>query len=132
MGGNTSLATATMVLANCMLISNTASSSGAALIVFQGGIADLVSLVFQVNVGEYADDGVGIVNVNGQVQCDVTVGCLLVCTVCQAEEVPSLPPARPPTVRGMTIVFSLVKWPFSLVTFLVYDCHIPSLWLSHS
>ena len=92
------LTTATLTLANCVLTSNTASSSGAALIVREGGIADLVKTVFQANIGTDGDDGVGIVNLNGQVQCDAIVGCLPVCTVCRGE-VPSLPPTRPPIVQ---------------------------------
>ena len=87
-GGNTSLAAATMTLANCVLISNIASSSGAALFVDKGGNVDLVNSVFQSN-GNDTDDGVGVVSFNGRVQCDATFGCLPVCTVCQDDEVPS-------------------------------------------
>jgi hypothetical protein len=48
------------------------------------------------------DGGVGIVNPNGQAQCDETIGCLAFCTVCQDEEVHSLPPTPQPTVQLTT------------------------------
>ena len=95
-GENTSLAAATTTLAHCMLTSNSASSGGAALVVCKSGFADLVNSVFQSN-GNDTEVGVGIVNLNGQVQCDVNLGCLPFCTVCREEEVPLLPPTQPPT-----------------------------------
>ena len=72
---------------------------GAALFAQRSGIATLVNSVFQSNHGNDPDDGVGIVNEfsKGQIQCDVTIGCLPVCTVCRDEEDPSLPPTWPPT-----------------------------------
>ena len=95
-GANSSLTAAMATFVNCALTSNTASS-GAALFVYKSGIADLVNSMFDSNVGNDLDDGVGIANLNGQVQCDAIVGCLPVCTVCQDEEAPSLLPTRPPT-----------------------------------
>ena len=94
-----SLTPATTTLTNCVLASNTAFGGGAALLVLKDGIADLINSVFQSNVGNDGDDGVGVVNLNGQLQCDVAIGCLPVCTVCRDEEVPSLPPTRPPVIQ---------------------------------
>jgi hypothetical protein len=97
-GTNASIsATATTTLAHCVLSSNAASVDGAALFVQRSGIATLVNSVFQSNPENDPDDGVGIVNKKGQIQCDVTIGCLPVCTACRDEEVPSLPPTWPPT-----------------------------------
>ena len=85
-----------------MLSSNAASVDGAALFAQRSGIATLVNSVFQSNHGNDPDDGVGIVNEfsKGQIQCDVTIGCLPVCTACRDEEVPSLPPTWPPTEQA--------------------------------
>ena len=90
----------TMILASCVLSSNNASI-GAALFITKGGIADLANSIFQFNFGGGGDtkDGVGIVNLNGQVQCDAMNGCLPVCTVCLDEKVPSLPPTTQPMVQ---------------------------------
>jgi hypothetical protein len=79
-----------------VLTSNSASFGGAALIVYKSGLVDLVNSVFQSNGND--DDGIGIVNRHGQVQCGVNVGCLPVCTLCRGEEVPSPPPTLPPTL----------------------------------
>ena len=98
-GGNSSSHIARTALARCVLTSNTADRGGtgaSALSVLKGGFVDLLGSVFQSNVGnDHVDDGVGIVNSNGQVQCDVSIGCLPVCTVCRDEEVPTLPPTQP-------------------------------------
>ena len=106
-GGNTSwlagwLDGSKTILASFVLRSNTASS-GAALFVRKGGITDLANSIFQFNfvLGEGGDtqDGVGIVMLNGQVQCGAMNGCLPVCTVRLDEKVPSLPPTTQPMVQ---------------------------------
>ena len=84
-------------LAHCVLTLNSASSGGAALFVRKSGFVDLLNSVFQSN-GRHGD-GTGIVNLHGQVQCDVNFGCLPICTVCRDEEMPSLSPKTvPPTL----------------------------------
>jgi hypothetical protein len=73
-----------------------------------------VNSVFASNVENNTDGtSVGITNLNGQVQCDVIVGCLPVCTVCQDEEAPSLPPTRSPTATPTTTRRTRVSdsWP---------------------
>jgi hypothetical protein len=120
-GGNTNRTAAfcsTASLANCVMTSNFASLSGGSIIVREGGTADLMKSVFQSNLGgaNDTDDGVGIVNLNGQVKCDAAVGCLPVCTVCHDEDGPSLPPTPQPTMQNNkrktggsgTVVVSLV------------------------
>jgi len=84
------------------MTSNFASLSGGSIFVREGGTADLMKSVFQSNLGgaNDTDDGVGIVNLNGQVKCDAAVGCLPVCTVCHDEDGPSLPPTPQPTVQN--------------------------------
>ena len=85
-GDNTTLTAATATIEQCSLTSNAAASNAAALVVRKSGIADLVNSVFRSNnVGDGADDGVGIVNLNGQVRCSM-IGCLSICTVCRDED----------------------------------------------
>jgi hypothetical protein len=100
-GSDSSQGEGLTTLAHCVLTSNSASSGGAALIVRKSGFADLVNSVFQSNwvlAWTQHADGIGIVNLHGQVQCDANVGCLPVCTLCPGEEVPARPPTLPPTL----------------------------------
>ena len=91
-------ASCTLTVANSVLSSNSALGGGSILVGNNGTAADLVKSIFQSNWGGGdADDGVGIVNLNGQVQCDAAIGCLPVCTVCQYEDGPSLLPTPRPT-----------------------------------
>ena len=86
-----------MTVANCVLSLNSASSGGS-ILVRKGGTVDLVASVFHFNIGNDTNDGVGIVNLNGQVQCDAIIGCLPVCTVC-GDGMLSLPPTTQPTLQ---------------------------------
>jgi hypothetical protein len=99
-GGGTIVTTADsqITVANCYLAWNYASLGGAAMFVDVGGTVDLANSVLESNVCIFdTDNGVGIVSY-GQVQCDATIGCLPVCTVCQ-DVAPSLPPTSRPTAH---------------------------------
>ena len=99
-GGGTIVTTADsqITVANCFLALNYASLGGAAMFVDVGGTVDLANSVLESNVcTNDTDNGVGIVSY-GQVQCDATIGCLPVCTVCQ-DVAPSLRPTSRPTAH---------------------------------
>ena len=104
-GGAAAVRGGVMTVANCLLTLNSGSFGGGAVVVDKGGTVDLVNSVLQSNSGATGstDDGDdGIVNLNGQVQCDAIIGCLPVCTDCQDEEVmPSLPRTPPPVHESM-------------------------------
>jgi hypothetical protein len=128
--GNSSLPAAgcATTLDKCVLTLNTAWS-GAALLVHRGGIAYLVNSLFQFNVGNDTDDGVGIMNLHGQVQCDPTIGCLPVCTVCQDEEAPTTMPTYG-TIRTQTQESDGSAAPtFALVALSTLCFMIIALWL---
>ena len=74
--------------------SNSADAVGGAIVVHRDGTLELVDSLFASNVaGNETDDGVGVVNLGGQLFCD-THGCLSVCTACRDEtEEPSPSPA---------------------------------------
>ena len=65
---------------------------GGAVLLYKGGMFDILRLTtFQANFATNSTDGIGIVNLGGEVQCS-TLGCLPVCTTCVSQ-----PPTPQPT-----------------------------------
>ena len=61
------------------------------MVIHKHGMVDLLHSTFQSNLATNSTDGIGIVNMGGEVRCD-TLGCLPVCTACL-----SPPPTLQPT-----------------------------------
>ena len=71
------------------------------MLLYKDGMIDLLHSTFQSNFAiTNSTDGIGIVNMGGEVRCD-TLGCLPVCTACL-----SPPPTLQPTVTKASTVTS--------------------------
>ena len=75
-----------------------AQAVGGAALVHKDGHIVLLDSNFHANLAGNSSDGVGIVNLGGDVQCDAA-DCLPVCTECQLSSAPTKsPPTSHPTV----------------------------------
>ena len=81
--------------------SNYAKMLGGSIVVWRGSVINLLDSVFEFNfaANRTATDGVGIMNYDGQVQCD-TEHCMSACTTCQDDLVSPRPTWQPTSPRS--------------------------------
>ena len=73
---------------------------GGAIVVHTNATIDLFGSVFETNLDNTPDDGIGVVNLGGRVHCHTNgIECLSICTTCQYDDnvLLTLPPTSQPS-----------------------------------